>query len=181
MKIRFLAAALFVTLLSGEAFAQTGAPTEQKEVPALPTDRWPPTDSMPRSGKLVVVTEADPMHRHTCRVKAIEAGQVLCARRLGRAPLVYRQAEVVALLDPGWNDNGLTLRFLAVGSALAAGLICTGVFAPVSLTASIVLEAFGGFAELDTLGLAAFTDHSSQGETVAYLRPGTQLTVKPKR
>ena len=100
------------------------------------------------SGKLFVITTADPTHRHACRVQSFSVDQLICK---GGRQTNFRTDEIAALIVPGNHVSNRVI--LAAGNAiLGAAIWGTIVLAPVcplcaAITADAAFSAFG-FSEV---------------------------------
>jgi len=123
------------------------------------------------SGKVFVVTSADPMHRHTCRVESFTGEQLACK---GLGNKIYRMQEIAALIVPG--DFAARVG-VGIGFTSAAALV---IWRTVVLAATCTPCAVG-------VGIAAFMlvviDLGMQAadpveDSLLYLAPGQTLQVK---
>ena len=123
------------------------------------------------SGKVFVVTTADPMHRHTCRVQSFTGDQLACK---GLGNKIYGAQEIAALIVPG--DYVYLITFIASANAgLGAAIWGTIVLAPVCPPCAAA-TAFGAFFAFGAAGATLIGDDTP--DRLLYLVPGQTLQVK---
>ena len=123
------------------------------------------------SGKLFVVTTADPKHRHACRIQSFAVDQLICK---GGRQTNFRTDEIAALIVPG-NYVSNRIRLVVGNSILGAAIWGSIVLAPVCP----LCAAGAAFAAADAFGFSSETllcDHIP--DHLLYLAPGQTLQVK---
>ena len=132
---------------------------------------WYPLAVVNPSGKLFVVTTADPKHRHACRVQSFAVDQLICK---GGRQTNFRTDEIAALIVPGnYVSNRISL---ALGNAtLGAAIWGTIVLAPVCP----LCAAATAFQAVNSLGFSTATlvcNHVP--DRLLYLAPGQTLKIQ---
>ncbi|HXE06951.1 MAG TPA: hypothetical protein VN612_03565 [Acidobacteriaceae bacterium] len=132
---------------------------------------WNSLTEINPSGRLFVVTRADPTHRHTCRVQSFSLDQLICK---GHRRSAFRAQDVAALIVPG---NHISQRiWLAIGNAeLGAAIWGTIVLAPVCPLCAAA-TAFGAFSALGFAATTLMCDNVP--DRLLYLAPSQTLQVK---
>ena len=132
---------------------------------------WDPLAQINPSGKLFVVTLADPTHRHTCRIQSFTADQLTCK---GLGARTYPAQDIAALIVPGdYNPK----RWLVLGFNAAAGAAIWGtiVLAPVCVPCAVATGVAAGYL-LGGAGATLICDNLP--DRLLYLTPGQTLQVK---
>jgi hypothetical protein len=156
-------------LASAQERSVAGAPAPSWQVWA----NWEGSPAFAPGKKVFVVTIAKPRHRQSCRVENLSSAQLVCSRRLGRKPIVYRQQDVLALIDPGFHTRILPYFLGFVGAG--AGTITGAVFlASISVVAAVPVAIIGGLILLAS-PLTAMAADGDTPEVLLYLAPGHQL------
>jgi hypothetical protein len=174
---------IILTLIIAMLTATTAAAAQQLPIPPAQPEStiayWP--DDLATTGESIeIVTLAAPSKRNHCTVATFSSGQITCSRHFHRAPTVYRQQEILAVVEPG--HRGKFDRDAAVCALIAGGVITGAVFLgilvsmPLGLFLAIPTGLFGA-AVAGLCGLM-YEEDDTPGYTpasVLFLRSGHQL------
>ncbi|HEY5055788.1 MAG TPA: hypothetical protein VII58_06485 [Acidobacteriaceae bacterium] len=167
-----------LTLLSATlALAQETPQPDNRDFAKNGTDNWSYAATLiPSHKKLVLVTMADPTHRHRCFVQSITADQLVCKVSFHQTR-IYKPQDVAALTMSGdkrfkIHDLPELLFANAVAGAGAWGTIVLAPACPLCAAAT----AFEALVMLIVAGDIALPD--DRPESLLYLAPGQTLQVK---
>jgi hypothetical protein len=179
-----LPVAVLMLLTATLSFAQSASPASEKRTAASSLvdslhyshpkfTNWDSLAQINPSGKLFVITLAQPAHRHSCAVRSFTATELVCKGSFGSVRS-YKALEIAALIVPG--DFAARVGF-AVGFTGATAVVAWRAFVlAATCTACAVGVAIGAFLlfVLDVGTQAA----DPANDALLYLAPGQNLQVK---
>lgn len=158
------------------ALAQSPESTETFTIPVGNSyiNNWQVAHQVGSSeGMLFLVTQDQPHHKKTCRIKSFTKDKIVCSRAFG-ATRTYAPQQVLALILPG--DDGAKLRIaLGLNAALGTAIWGTVVFAATCPGCAVATGIAALVCFIAAAGILAADD---QPDRVLYLASGQHLTGK---
>jgi len=181
---RTLTVAVLISLPATLSLAQSTSPASVERPPASSLvdylrysepkfTNWESLSQINPSGKLFVITLAQPLHRHPCAVRSFTATELVCRGSFGSVRS-YKASEIAALIVPG--DFAARVGF-AIGFTGATAVVAWRAFVlAATCTPCAVGVAIGAFLLLVVnLGTQAA---DPVDDALLYLAPGQNLEVK---
>lgn len=180
-----IAATLTAIFLSGSLALAQQTPTPQ---PAggtgfTPTEDWATASYIASSKhKLILLTLAEPTHRHACHVQSFTVDQLTCKDHFGKSR-IYKPEEIAALIIP--VDSGdrprtpigvkIAVAGVILGNIAVAGL-CGPCVAPIALASLFI---FGLDAALSIRGERSYSYLYIAPIDKLYDPKGNPIRLKP--
>jgi hypothetical protein len=146
-----------------------------------PASIWPETGVV-EGDRLLVVDMAQPDKKQSCKVKSIDADELVCGKSHGRI-LTFHKDDVAALITPArqhrWGDIAGAGIATAIGGAILYGAVLIATVSTPLIVVAIPVGLVGAVFGIGGPACLIFSFHEpGSSEKVLYQREGQSLQVK---